>query len=795
MRNFKPESFFGNYFRLFMTLLLVFALASCSPTKRIQRRGGYHHVSNNVVVDRKGISNYDLMNFAQPKPTPRFLGVVRNGVLMYEWLSVGKQTKTKVFFKKLLGRPPSVLDSALVDNALTPMTIYLNNKGYFGATVSRSINLKKDKSRVTYYTHTSEPFKFGDITYIIADDSLRFFMENIGKTSLLKTGNQYDAYLIRDERERMTKELRDIGYYAFSREYVFFEIDTTRASLSADVSIRIENIRPLLSPKGDTISAPQHIRYFVNRIFVNSNFADHLSDNQGFDTLIYRSGLDTSRNKHPDFYQIYRSEVRLRPVVIARSLFLKPGQPFNQNYINYSYNRLQNLGLTRFVSLNVNPSENAENQARGYGLLDYDIRMVRADVNMFTIEAEGTNAGGYLGLGSSINYRNRNIFRGAETLRLKARSAFEIAPDLGIETSQNNTIFNTLETGIESGIDFPMLLTPFPVKKLGINTKAKTAISLGFNYQLRKNSYARYLSYLTFGYEWNASLAVRHMLTPLEISSVSITRDSTFNDYLSQLSDPRFLSQYTDHLVMAARYSFIFNNQELNVKDNHVFFRFNIETAGNILNLYSSLSSGEINEEGNYTLFGIRYAQYFRTDFDLRFYHPTGKDQNLVFRTAFGIGVPYGNSEALPFEKAFFAGGANGLRGWQVRSLGPGEYYSTNKTGFERVGDIWFEGNVEYRFPLYSFLTGGIFADAGNIWLLKENESYPNGEFQPERLFKSLALDAGMGFRFDFSFFIFRIDGGLPIYDPGQLPEKRWLNLAKFQMKNINWNFGIGYPF
>lgn len=782
--------------RLLIPLLLAGLLASCSPAKRIQKRGGYLHVSNVIKTDHPGINSTDLFNFAQPKPNNIFLGVLRPGLWMHDLFSGKKDSRFKKFMRTRLGQPPVLLDSSLIDNSLIPMTIYLNNKGYFGATVSRKIDIRKDKFRVRYFTHTTEPFRFGEIRFEMADDSLKYFMNSIQKASLLKTGSQYDAYLIRDERERITRELRDIGYYAFSREYIFFEVDTTASLRKADLTVRIENIRQRTASATDSVRRLNHKRYFIHNIYINSNFADNATTaGVSNDTIAYYSKKDTVKRTKPDFYQIYRSEIRLRPVVLSRSLFISPGKPYSQKLINLTYNRLQNLGVSRYVSVNVNPvTVTGGTGPWQYGLLNCDIRMARSPVNMFTVEAEGTNAGGYVGVGSSVNYRNRNIFRGAETLRLKLRGAFEFESDFDIEGSNTPSIFNALEAGFETGLDFPSLLTPFSFSALGLNSKAKTTIASGLNYQQR-SWYTRYISYLSFGYEWNASQVTRHLFTPVELSSVSITRDSAFTAYLNEKRDPRFMNQYTDHLVLALKYSYIFNNQEFNSSNNYWFFRGNVESAGNMLDLYSQAVDAATDGEGNYTLFGIRYAQYLRSDMDVRFYKITGEGKTLVSRFAFGIGVPYGNSFALPFEKGFFAGGANGLRGWPVRSVGPGEYYSALKRGFERVGDLWLETNLEYRFPIYSYLGGGVYADAGNIWLLKENEDFPEGNFRASRFFKSLALDVGFGFRLDFSFFIFRVDGGLPVYDPGDLQGSRWFRPGKFQMRDINWNFGIGYPF
>lgn len=787
---------FRHLLRLLVPVALVFMIASCSPAKRVQRRGGYLHVSNTIKTDRPGINSDDLLNFAQPKPNKKFLGLIRPRVWFHDLFSRGRDTRTKRFLRKGLGQTPVLLDSAMVDNSLIPMTIYLNNKGYFGASVTRKINLEKAVSKTRFYTHTPEPFLFGSVKYEIFDDSLQFFMEKIKQKSVLIPGKQYDAYLIRDERERITRELRDIGYYAFSREYIFFEVDTTSKPLQADINIRIEKVRSRGQTGADSIVFKRHKRYFIKNIYINSNFIDSRGGaTVENDTLEFRAKKDTAFRRSPDFYQIYREDLRLRPVVLRRSLYILPGQPYSQKYINLTYNRLQNLGLSRFVSVNVNPLTMPDSTVKDFGLLDFEIRMARAPVNMFTIEAEGTNSGAYVGLGSSVNYRNRNIFRGAETLRLKLRGAFEFTPGYSIETAGKTVFFNSLEAGIETGLDFPTLLAPFRISSLGINTKAKTTIALGVSYQQRPG-YTRYLNYFSFGYEWNASEVTRHLFTPVELSSVSISRDSVFTAYLENLGDPRFLSQYTDHLIMAMKYSFIYNNQLFTKQNKYWFFRGNIESAGNVLNTYSKIEKKPaIDSDGNYTLFGIRYAQYLRTDVDLRYYKPTGLGQTVVYRVAFGIGVPYGNSSALPFEKGFFAGGANGMRGWPIRSLGPGEYHSTKKNDFERVGDLWFETNVEYRFPMYSFIDGGIFADAGNVWLLKQNEDFPLGQIQASRFLKSLAFDVGFGLRFDFSFFVFRIDGGIQIYDPGDLPGSRWYKPGDFKLKDINWNFGIGYPF
>ncbi len=780
---------------IILSAIVLVLAASCSPARKVQKRGGYLLTSHTVKTDRPGISTSDLVNFAQPKPNRKFLGL-RHRVWIYDAFSGKRDTKFRRWVRTHLGSRPVLLDSVLVDNSLNPMKVYLNNKGYFGAQVERKINIHGSRASVVYNTITPEPYNFSTISYVINDDSISYFVNQLKEKSLLKSGMQYDSYLMRDERERITRDLKDLGYYAFSREYIFYEVDTSANDRLAKINIIIKNVKNVGSGSNDTLLETPHIRYYINNVYVYTSERGLAGDTTIVnDTIAYYSKPDSTYGVNPDFYHIFKLKPRLRPEGLARNIFVKPGDPFSQKNVNLTYNRLQNLALSRYVSVNIIPPRNVfSGELRRPALLDCDIRMVRSPVNMFTIEAEATNAGGFIGMGSSFNYQNRNIFRGSETLRLKLFGALEIQPPLGVGNEANKRLFNSMEGGFQAGLDFPTIISPFRFRPPEQNSRAKTTVAMGFNYQSR-TQYLRYVSSVSLGYEWNAHQTMRHLFSPIDLSSISITRDSAFTNFLNSLKDRRFFNQYTDHLIMAMKYTFIFNNQDLQLRKNFFYFKLGLESAGNFLNLYSNLSKARLNENRSYTILGIRYAQYLRGDVDFRYYRPITEKQKVVYRAAFGLGVPYGNSTSLPFEKGFFAGGANGLRGWPVRSLGPGAYRPNDSISFENIGDLSIEFNLEYRFPVYSFVNGALFTDVGNIWLLKQNEDFPGGEFRFDRLVKTMAFDGGLGFRFDFSFFIFRIDGGLAFYDPGKETDSRWISFSKFQLKNINWNFGIGYPF
>ena len=263
-----------------------------------------------------------------------------------------------------------------------------------------------------------------------------------------------------------------------------------------------------------------------------------------------------------------------------------------------------------------------------------------------------------------------------------------------------------------------------------------------------------------------------------------------FTRELEEIDDSRLKNQYTDHLITALQYSFIFNNQDIKKVKDFIYFRSDIETSGNLFYLFNNLLDSETDSAGIYTITGIRYAQYARLETDFRYYWMVSRTNQVVFRLLSGVGIPYGNSDALPFEKGFYLGGANSMRAWIYRGLGPGAFANPG-INIDQMGDIVLETNIEYRFPIYSFFKGAVFIDAGNVWLLNANENFPEAEFRINTFYKQIALDAGVGFRFDFKFFIFRVDFAVRMRDPSKPPGDRWVGDKGIWF----WNFGIGYPF
>lgn len=705
----------------------------------------------------------------------------------------GKETGFKRWVKRSFGDRLVLFDSVQMKASRTPMMIYMNNKGYFEPVISDTVLRRGSKVNIIYRVKAGRPYTIRNITYEIKDTLLgSFFLEN-KEASLIKEGIRYDSYLLDKERDRITLDLKNNGYFSFSKDYIRFKADSALNNHQMDVKMVINNVRVNAAGTKDSIAEINHPRYIINNIYIHPDIITTAQDTSRQDTLEVKYHFDRGDTTLNRCYLVYRNKLWIKPSALTQALFLRNGQVYRLNDHNLTYKRLTNLPINRFVNISYDLPDAGQMKFGGKSLLNSTIRITRAPVNVFSVDAEGTISSGYLGLGSSVTYNNRNIFRGGETFSIKVKGLMQNQPSLDNSTVKKFLFFNTYETGTEVGLDFPRLLIPFPIKRVDLYTRPKTAISVGYNFQ-QEPSYKRYIFNASFGYEWSKNEQNRFIFSPLVINSVSIFKDSIFTAKLDSINDSRLTSQYTNHLISAMRFSYIFNTQKLSLDKNFIFIRWNLEPAGNLMYLFYKGFGGPMNTEGQHTFIGIPFAQYIRTDIDFRKNFALANDQNLVFRTLLGIGIPYGNSTALPFEKGFYAGGSNDMRGWAIRSLGPGTY-QTVTSNYNNVGDLIIEGNLEYRFTVYGSLLGALFTDAGNVWLLHENAVFPGGEFRSSQFLKQIGIDAGLGFRWDFGFFIFRIDGALKVKNPAKPSNQNWTDFTKLHLSDVIWNFGIGYPF
>jgi hypothetical protein len=425
-------------------------------------------------------------------------------------------------------------------------------------------------------------------------------------------------------------------------------------------------------------------------------------------------------------------------------------------------------------------------------LLDCNIQLTPFTRQLYEIEVEGKNSSGNIGFGGNVKYHHKNLFRGAENFDFKVAGSLEIQSNI-VGKDGAEYLPNTVEYSAEARLNLPEFLLPFKFEKFYKQFNPKTSVALSYSYQNRPD-YNRVISNISYGYYWKTSRYLKHWVNPVELNAVRLLNISP--EFRNSIQDPYLRNTFENQFIAVSSYSLEFNNQDINRIRDFKYLRFNIEFAGNLLSSFNKLTGKPKAEGGYYELFGTRYAQYIKTDLDFRYYQVFGKTRMLVYRGFAGIGIPYRNSEALPFIKKYFSGGANSIRAWQVRSVGPGSYNDTTSIP-NLLGDIKIEGNIEYRFDMFWILKGAFFIDAGNIWALnKKTFSGEGAEFDFGNFYKELAVGTGLGTRFDFTYFLFRIDFGIKLHDPKKPPGKRWvIAYQKFRLSDILMNIGVAYPF
>ncbi len=679
-----------------------------------------------------------------------------------------------------IGEEPVIYDQLITEKSAEQLEIYLRGKGHFRASVSDSVsfNDKKKKAKV-YYTVTSGPaYTVKKIDYTIEDKRLaRLAKPSRGRDRVMRKGMPYDVEKFQLERERIDRILKSNGYYAFADDYVRFKVDS--AIGNHEVSIEISISKP---ERKDTtrVKTDGHQVYTIRHIYMHTDY-NPKQTGADFDTLVYNG-----------VHFIYEEKFKHRPEMLLDKIFFKTGDLYRVKRGELTYRYLTSLRAYRFI--NIAYSEHVEQD--GKHVLDCHINLTPGMRQAYAIELQGTNTEGNLGISGSFTYKNKNLFRGAEILQFKFTGGLEsqvVASNIDDENINGVLPFNTVELNPEISLIFPKLLVPFRPHRIIRYGDPKSSISIAYNYQQRPD-YTRSIFTAKFGYQWMQSQFARHYLNPLEVNFVNIYNESdTFKTRLSNLQDKLLLNTLSPHITSTTNYTYIFSNQRVNKKGNFSYFKARLESSGNILRGIMAAAQAEKDTNNSYRILNIPFSQYLKYEVDYRKYWQVTNFSTLVARVHHGLGYPLLNLGVLPFESSFFGGGANGIRAWSARSLGPGSLPDSLNL-LDQFGDINLEFNLEYRFEIYRWFKGALFADAGNVWLIKKDEDRPGGLFQFKDLYKEFALGMGVGVRLDFSFFIIRFDVATPFHDPGRPENDRWA-IKYFRWSDVNLNLGIGYPF
>ncbi|MCX6266355.1 MAG: BamA/TamA family outer membrane protein [Bacteroidetes bacterium] len=774
----------------FIFTLLI--LTGCNVTKNLESNE-HLLIENKIKVSDRKILIEELEPYLQQHPNTKLFGLFRSNIAFYNIGSKGKETKFKKWLRTKVGSEPVILDSSLITVSIKQMGMYLGNKGYFKSRISDTILYKNRKKAVVLYRiEASQPYLVRNLFYAISDPQVSVFVYQDTSKSLIKKGANFDSYILDDERTRITNNLLNVGFFRFSNIFIKYRIDTNFRQHQCDITLEIINN---VVPSFDNFAAVQqvpHKRYYINKVYVYPEF-DHLVTFTGtYDTLVKTYQSPVKGQPPNTYYFLYQDHFNVKPRTIAQSIFIAPGSNYNLLDVNQSYAQLSGLQVFKYINIQFKDVGDTRNLfLRQKDVIDCHVELSRAPAQSFSVTTDGTNSGGAFGVQANVGYQNRNIFNGAQLFRFNVNGSLQMQASDG---ASGNKFFNTIELGVNAGITFPQFLIPIRPETLPKNFKPKTTINIGYNFQHQQH-YDRHISNINFGYSWLQNDKIKHVLNPIEISLVKVYTDAYFDSVMETEQDNRLKNQYTDHMIAGLKYTFTFSNQQISKIKNFIYIRANFKTSGNLVYACNKLLNTPKGDSSAYQLFGLPYAQFVRPDVDFRLYNILGNKHSLVYRFYGGIGIPYGNSVLLPFEESFFSGGANGMRGWEMYTLGPGKYNNANSSGtFNQIGDIQLEANVEYRFPLYQWIRGAIFLDAGNIWLLKPSRDLPGGEFTFPGFLNQIALDAGVGIRLDFDFFIFRFDPAIRLYVPSYPQSDRWY-FDKMQISDVIWNFGIGYPF
>lgn len=752
--------------------------------------GQYLLHRNNIDIDDADVKMHELRNYIRQQPNRRILGFYRFHLNVYQFADRGRETRIRNWMKNTIGEPPVIYKPALVDQTMRQFELFMQNKGYFNVDVTHDVSFRRNKATVNYDIQANKAYTIRNINYSINDTHLARFVLADTINSLIIRGERYDADVLQKERQRITRSLKEKGFFNFSRDYIFFQLDSALSSHQLDIDLIINNPANAMSQSDTDSSFRWHRRYLLNNIYVYPEYSRLLPDQHFSDTTFFSiENNDTT----PEYIFLHNGPMRIRPKAIANNILLESGAFYSINDVELTHTFLAGLRNFRFINIQFREAQMMTSMASDtIGYLDARVALTRSPANAFTAEMEGLNTAGNLGVAANLLFQNRNVFNGAEMLNIRFKTALEFSGESADEEVFQRLPFNTLELGTEVSIDFPNLLLPFTIERLSRTARPKTTVLSGINYRQRPD-YTRYILNLSYGFNWRHGANRHHQLTPVEISSIKIFNDSIL---LSRIPDanPLIMSRYRDHLIGGSNYNFTYSTQQIDRVQNFIYFHGNIETSGNLLYLAANQLNARRDENQSYTIFGIPFAQYVKIDADFRYYRMFDKHKALVFRVMGGVGVPYGNLSVMPFIKSYYGGGANSVRAWSIYNLGPGGYPEADALRFDKYGDIQLEANIEYRFPVYRYWKAALFVDAGNVWFLEENEQFPLGDFSPGRFHKEIAIGAGTGLRVDFNFFILRLDAAFPLRNPA-LPEgERWMSSWP-RFGQWNFNLGIGYPF
>ena len=744
------------------------------------------------------IKSDELLSYLRQKPNKRFLGTD-----FYVWVYLmAKPDKDNSWnnFKRRIGEEPVYLNLQDTKASATQLKMNLDQRGYYSSKVEYRIDTiyKQKRAKVTYTLKQGKPYRIGNIFYDFRDKFLEPIVLSDTLSTLLHKGDIFNISTLNKERERITAYLKDRGYYDFSVNNIVYTADSLNNFNNIDLTVIVKQNLTGFNARG-IAQYDNNVVYRLRNINITPNYNAVLAKSdpsyfKSFDSLDYR-GLNV---------KFAGNRPKVRAKVLRNMVPLYPNYLYNNSQINATYSNLMSMGY--FKSARVEFSEVQDTLKSdlitliGYNdksefapvnytrekYLDCNISCTPALQQGIKAELEAATTSSFYGLTAVLGYQNRNIFRGAEMLEITGTAGYEYMK------APNSKKKHATEFGIMASLTLPrFLLANYAIKT---NTIApKTKFELSYNFQDRPY-YKRGLSSASWNYSWSNAKNSSFILKPISINLVSIGYID--EDYFNSLQNQYLKHSFESQLIVAIAGSHTFKKSYKSAPNNQTTVRANCELSGNLLNGIVRLVSKPVEGKNYYELLGIRYSQYVRADINASHKVMLGDVTAIAARLYAGVAYAYGNSDAVPFDRLFYAGGSNSMRGWAPRTLGPGASPApTNVVYPTQLGDMKLEANVELRFPIWDMFHGATFLDVGNIWYInRKGANYdPAAVFHFNNFYKQLAFNTGIGLRIDIEFAILRLDWGIQLHNPNNPVGERWIH--NFKWRNTSLNFGVGYPF
>lgn len=731
-------------------LIVGILLASCSGTKFVS--DGQYMLNKVEVKKDEGYPDVNISkykSYVRQRGNQRWFSALKVPLGIY---SLAGRDTTKWLNRTLqsMGEAPVLFDTLKAQQSCNDLAALLRNEGYLGGMVEMYLTPKKKKVvNVTYVLHPGVAYVVNHVDYNIQDAAIDSVLRKgrVLGTGALKAGEQFNVSNLDGERKRITEYLVNRGYYRFNKDYITFRADTVAGVSKVDLTLVLHPF-PV---SRDSIGA--HPVYTVRNVN-------------------YKSG-DPEDDRIP-----------FRTSVLRNNTFITPGQPYSAKDLQTTYNRFGRLQAIKYTNISFVEDEAAKE-------LDCNIQLTANKPHSISFQPEGTNTAGDLGAAASLTYQHRNVFRGSELLSLELRGAYENIK--GLEGYSNEDF---LEYSVEAKLQFPRFIAPFVPRPFIKSTQSSSELSLMYDLQNRPEYHRRVLS-LAWKYKWNyTNHHDRYWIDLLDLNYVFMPwiSDTFRHDYLEDDTNRNAILRYNyeNLFIMKFGLGWAYNNGTHAIK-------LAFETAGNLLDLFANSFSVGKKEDGYTKIFDIAYAQYVKADMEYTKYIRFDYDNQLVFHAGLGIAYPYGNSTILPFEKRYFSGGANSVRGWSVRGLGPGRFAGKDgKIDFiNQTGDMKLDLNLEYRAQLFWKFTGALFVDAGNIWTLRNYADQPGGQFRFANILKEMAVAYGLGLRLNFDFFILRFDFGMKAVNPAYKDQgsTHYPIVHPRLSRDLTFHFAVGLPF